>query len=531
MRPLVVLLTVVLLVSACNAGPSTSPTNVIPPSPSLAALTTAAATNAPTTLVPTNTIASLAVATALATWEPSASPTPTRTRTPQPTQTPIPSLATTSTATPWAARDLTPTLTYDPAVHPTLTPAPAAQCPTITSSPLINLTLDKPLDGQLVEALNAGGSVEALAAAVHAVQPESSFNWNVKGVDVTNDGVPEVLVIMDSGVMAPGDLYIFGCADGAYHRLAWWENLGSPNLTIADLNADGMPELIVDFNPCGADVCGYDVQIREWDGTSFKSLIDEDVNSSVHAVTGVYVDEGHAGGVNGGYQVTNTAGRNTQELVLTSGPYFVSCADAGTFVPRRSTHVVLTWNGTTFAPSVLYDPPIYRFQAVADGDRLSLLGDYTRALAAYQQGIFDEELAAWNSAWLGYASPNCVGSYGVVMPTLSPSDATERPRLEAYSRYRIMLLHVVQHHLPEAKIVYDTLQKKFPAGKPGRPYAEVASVFWNAYQTAQDLGVACGQASAYAQAQADDILKPLGSAYYGSPQPDYKPEDICPFEN
>ena len=143
-------------------------------------------------------------------------------------------------------------------------------------------------------------------------------------------------------------------------------------------------------------------------------------------------------------------------------------------------------------------------------------------MAFYQQGVFDTELPGWAS---GQLWPD--REYGDA-PTPTP-DPEEDPRLSAYGRYRIMLLHAVQGFQQEAQIVYDTLQEKFPDGTLGSQYAELARVFWAEYSSSGDVESACAEAVAFAEAQSSTILRPLGKAFYGSGQREYNPEDICPF--
>ena len=49
-------------------------------------------------------------------------------------------------------------------------------------------------------------------------------------------------------------------------------------------------------------------------------------------------------------------------------------------------------------------PPKYRFQAVYDGDDASRFGEYDRALALYQQAVFDEALLGWNPDFNPYSA-------------------------------------------------------------------------------------------------------------------------------
>ncbi len=110
-----------------------------------------------------------------------------------------------------------------------------------------------------------------------------------------------------------------------------------------------------------------------------------------------------------------------------------------------------------------------------------------------------------------------------------PADPAERLRLEAYARYRILLLHTLHRWTDSARVVYDGLQQRFPKGREGHPYAELATVFWNEYAATNNISRACYRAIEYAGNQGDAVLKPLGSDFYGDANPDYAPEDICPF--
>ncbi len=74
------------------------------------------------------------------------------------------------------------------------------------------------------------------------------------------------------------------------------------------------------------------------------------------------------------------------------------------------------------------------------------------------------------------------------------SDSTEYPRLAAYAYYRIMLLHVMQGHESDAGTVYKTLQEKFSDDLYGKPYVEMATAFWDAYQSTHNMS-GCAAAS------------------------------------
>ena len=113
-------------------------------------------------------------------------------------------------------------------------------------------------------------------------------------------------------------------------------------------------------------------------------------------------------------------------------------------------------------------------------------------------------------------------------PAPGISDPSEYPRLAAYAYYRIMLLHLVQGYESDANTVYNTLQEKFGSDQYGYPYVDMASAFWEAYQSTHKMYDGCAAAIQYA-AEHPEILIPLGSDYHGAQSHTYVPEDVCPF--
>ena len=62
----------------------------------------------------------------------------------------------------------------------------------------------------------------------------------------------------------------------------------------------------------------------------------------------------------------------------------------------------------------------------------------------------------------------------------------------------------------------------------GRPYVEMATAFWNGYQSTYKMYDGCAAAIQYA-AEHPEILTPLGSDYHSSQSHIYVPADVCPF--
>lgn len=89
---------------------------------------------------------------------------------------------------------------------------------------------------------------------------------------------------------------------------------------------------------------------------------------------------------------------------------------------------------------------------------------------------------------------------------------------------------VVQGHLTEAEIVYNTLIEKNPEFVLGSQYTSLATIFWNSYRDSGDIGAACVAAAEYTAINDDRGLSPLSSDFYMFYSRDYSPDDICPFK-
>jgi hypothetical protein len=114
-------------------------------------------------------------------------------------------------------------------------------------------------------------------------------------------------------------------------------------------------------------------------------------------------------------------------------------------------------------------------------------------------------------------------------PVPEPSeDPTEYSRLAAYAYYRILLLHLVQEQEAEAASTYQTLQDTFGNDPYATPYAEMATAFWDAYQSTNKMYDGCAAAIQYA-VEHPEILIPLGSDHHGWQAKIYQPADVCPF--
>jgi hypothetical protein len=378
--------------------------------------------------------------------------------------------------------------------------------------------------------LNSGGQPDRIRNYLD-LQPN---HW--AQMDLTGDGVPEL-------VMAIHGVDILMCIDGKYidalHRLS--EPDLADILAIKDMNLDGVPEIVFRGGIISAGVLIY--CIYEWNGTNFQSLIWSELELASWYTTpvgeamswyggpGTYTpsDEQMIAGILSTGSIQDTDGNGTLELVLKYDIPEPKYLEWGPF--RKSTETY-QWNGYFFSlAQVVIDPPIYRFQAVEDGDRLAFIGDYQHALDLYQKVISSNKLVPWSrDNYLARSFPDS----GTPTATMVPTNPDEYYNLAAYARYRIMLLRLLDNKIGPAEIAYTDLEKTFPKGKTGHLYAELAASFWENYKVSQNMAEACSAAIRFANDNLDSIFKYLGNVEdgpltFGDQGHFYTSGDLCPF--
>jgi hypothetical protein len=449
------------------------------------------------------------------------SPIPTSTNTASPTATPTASITPLLTI-------LTFTPTFDASTVVTVTPALKAECP--KENPNLKLDLNVlfaqegmqlPKRQAALDFLNNGGTPETLLDAFL-----QEFRWlpSDQGVqrDVTGDGDDELILNDGRGII------VFGCKDGKYQTLlnqtaepAWLQII---SFKISDdMNNNGIPEIIIDAQG-GHTFSSNEVSIFEWDGSDFAALIQGksfgDNKYLPFADTPVLTN----------IIIRDTDTNSTLELLLQNDLSIPIPSYYSYLMPWRNEINVYSWNGTHYILSrTEYTSPEFRFQAVQDADREVGYGNFDKALLLYQDVFHNNTLRSFSHE---IAVNEIVKSSAIddnqPTPTPVPPDITEYPRLAAYAHYRIMLLHIVQGHESDAGTIYQTLQQKFGNDPYGSPYVEMATAFWNAYQSMHKMYDGCAAAIQYAEDH-PEILIPLGSDYHGSQSHTYVPADVCPF--
>ncbi len=431
----------------------------------------------------------------------------------EPTNTPLPPtpLPTIPTFTP----------TFDASTIVTVTPAMKAECPETKPYPnpsldLFGLTNDKNLEDTekiILELLNNYDSAPLVKAAQDFWgNPEEHVVFQ----DFTNDGLPEIAM----GVNA---FYIFGCKNGHYETLLSIppDTYLSPAtfFSIKDNNRNGISELtlLTGFMSQG----GHFYEVYEWNGEEFANLLPpyypEHPNTKylwVEATGKIYYEDIDRDFV--------------QELILDSGIPVWETYYAG--LPWRNERTYYKWNGQNYVPyKKEFASPEFRFQAIQDGDLATSQNEFDKALKLYQEAISNNKLNSYSPEIRENLRAMWDSRFGKnPSPTPYPANIDEYPKLAAYAYYRIMLIHLVLGQESEANASYNTLQQKFGGDPYDQPYVEMATAFWETYQSTHKMYDGCAAAIQYA-AEHPEILVPLGSDYHGWQSHIYVPADVCPF--
>jgi hypothetical protein len=185
---------------------------------------------------------------------------------------------------------------------------------------------------------------------------------------------------------------------------------------------------------------------------------------------------------------------------------------------------------------VEYSTPKYRFQAVQDGDRYAKASFYEKALNSYQLAITSSSLEWWTKDLYNYiVGPHEIGPCAENMaacpkPTQDPN---ELPILSAYAYFKSMIVHLLMGDTARAETVYQNLLAAHRPETPGYIITEMATSFWDEYQSTQDIAKACTQFVASIEKR-PDILTYLTGGYnvFVDQGIDYEhnPDEVCPLK-
>lgn len=364
----------------------------------------------------------------------------------------------------------------------------------------------------IVKYLSAGGAPTILEATLRNWKAITDTGGLVRSDrDFTGDGVAEVFVVLLDPQNSeydpqPGDLYIFGCQEGAYrllYQVGYKPERGAPVVASADdINGNYVNDLVYSVEACSDQGCEGQVSIIEWNITlgNFNPLLANDISVVEPEVVVSDVDEDRLG-----------------EVSVTTG--IIRNPNAG---PQRKVTNIYKWDGSLYGLSqIIKSPAGYRIHAIYDGDDALTGGNYEAATSSYKQAYTDENLKDWQY-------PN------------------EAQYLFSFARYRLMLAYVLRNNLDKAQAAHDELVTQYvpipptplPEGQPtpvptpyagllpGVEFANMADLFWQNFSLNRDVPRACTLVINYARSN-PRVLDALNSFGYANRQ--YRAEDMCPF--
>ncbi|HEC21361.1 MAG TPA: hypothetical protein ENI95_00425 [Chloroflexi bacterium] len=420
--------------------------------------------------------------------------------------TPIGPVATATAAAQLAAAQTATALVPTPTIPGVFTTPAVCPSPGNPSLPTQPTTFNRYAE-VIARYLSEGGPPTVLEATLRSWGTVSEAGGLVRADrDFTGDGVPEVLIVLldpeySETAPQPGDLYLFGCEDGAYRLLyqAGYDPDRSAPLIVSadDINGDYLNDLVYVLYTCGPTVCQGEVQAVEWSLTlgNFDTLLSEEIVEPAPEVL-----------------ISDVEGDGLGEIVITTGTDTSPAAG-----PQRTYTRIYAWDGTLYTLSEeIASPAEYRIHVIHDGDDALLTGDYATAVERYRQAIDDGRLLSWQY-------PN------------------EADYLRAFARYRLMLAYVLQDDISAAQTAHDELVNAFAAPSPeGQPppggpllnqapgveFARMADFFWSDFAVNRDVGRACQVVVGYARANPASF-EVLNS--FGYTNRSYTAVDMCPF--
>lgn len=404
-------------------------------------------------------------------------------------------------------------------VRPSPLPKPDCQSAFELLSPSEGRSITEGFGPQIENYLNFCGLTAAFEAALgRAAVTVEGETWpttaQLRAVDVTGDKQEDAVIALSfstgqPGAVTEGALFVFRQEAGVYLEggtIAFNGQIVSapePSAglrSINDLNNDRIAEIVLSYVETvdGDGNFARAVRVLAWDGQRFADRVRS-------------VDD-RARVSNGGVEIRKV--NDQLALVLSNG---VARGPTATPLERPRTEI-WEWDGEAYSNTCTRytGVAVYQAQAVWDGDNASGCGEYATARTAYQQAIFNKRLRGWVNERL--TDPNAA------------LDADERPRLEAYARYRLLLTYAATRNVSAAQKVIDALQEKFPPGAVGDLYAAMAARFWLSYQSEANLALACTAAVEYAAGNQAIVLAPLSGARYGNANREYELADVCPLK-
>jgi hypothetical protein len=441
--------------------------------------------------------------------------------------------------------------TFDAMLAVTKTPSAPQQCPAenpdlVFDPELIypaydayrsddsELRMDEKQD-YLLDYLNNGGAIEPV---LQMCQQYEIYGMAYCG-DLTGDGLPDLMLRID-GFVLQGDYHVFICSDGAYEEIYTSEQMSvfKKILRVADMNLDGIPEVVLEMVPDHGFDYWANYEILSWNGRTMISQISQSGFERLHLNAAVDPIGIGVSGLGEDYdatvdqwQITDIDHNGTLEFIVQGGLETHYYHDL--YEPSLPYTLTIMWNGEGFVVQhVDIGAPRFRFQAAQNGDAYTLLHQYDQARQSYQAVITDSNLEWWSAEKRGYVMFTEFPQYDpdATPPALPLVDENEYSNLAAYARFRLILLDVLEGNLKSAEQEFAAMQKAYPTERTGSVYVDFAGAFLAEYQNHADVPMACQTALDYGADHSAELLRYFSKEQGFVGRLVYELTDLCPFE-
>ncbi|MFZ1240030.1 MAG: LysM peptidoglycan-binding domain-containing protein [Anaerolineae bacterium] len=311
----------------------------------------------------------------------------------------------------------------------------------------------------------------------------TSAHGGVTIQDINGDKLDDYIIVITDPISAAavptGDLLIFHAGRDS-KELAYQAGAAGDValLDTSDINADGKIDISWTDTTCGAHTCFGTVHIISWDpaSSSFQNWIDGNATMAYPTVSFKDINDGSG-----------------QELLLHGG--IIASVGAG---PQRSWNE--TWSSLAGAPyrltDLMYDPSTCLYHHLLDANQLMLTGKYAEAAIAYDAMLNDSALEKCGTR------------------------DNELDELRSFARYRLALAYAYSGEMEKAEVTV----VEFLAAEPVNLYAQVADLWWQAYEKPQDAVAACAAVTAFAKDNPDTWLILFD---FGYANPTFSESEVC----
>lgn len=441
-------------------------------------------------------------------------------------------LAVTATSPASAIATVAPTATVTPMLPPTFTPSPTptqtpreavvaqlipaepATAPPANWTPTRPPAFDVEKDTQaswtreyiqlVTDVLNASDDVDAALDQLVAWMPaDSTFEgprppntWAVAR-DLDGDGEDEWLISVparDQGCWVPycpayvlifqkrADLFV--PASMLIEDENVWDVSNPVLLMVADVNADGRLEVVLELNTCGANTCFTSLLIGQWDGRRWHDL-------AADPITQAYSD----------YTFADDDGDGVLEVVMRGGMF----GSVGAGLQRPHT---LRFDWRDGAYRLIADTPApdnHPYYQMLDANTALANGDWDTALT------------------LALALVNYPGVYEDEMNWLTTEAWS---RIVGYATLEAMVVYAQQGDVEAMRQVHASLMTRSHSA-PNNPYPDAAWHMLEVYEGTDDALAACLAAEEFIAARAQDATF---FEWYGYGTERLTVDQICPLD-